>query len=53
VRGAWFREGSRRQDNHPPRSTRTFPTSINAAGVITGWFTYAHSEEHGFLRSPD
>jgi hypothetical protein len=37
----------------PPRSTRTFPTSINAARAITGWFTYAHSKEHGFLRSPD
>jgi hypothetical protein len=21
--------------------------------AITGWFTYAHSKEHGFLRSPD
>jgi hypothetical protein len=37
----------------PPRSTRCFPTSINAAGAITGWFTYAHSKEHGFLRSLD
>jgi hypothetical protein len=37
----------------PPRSTRTMPTSINDAGAITGWFTYSHGGEHGFLRSPD
>ena len=32
----------------PPGSITTNPTSINAAGVVTGWFTDS-SGTHGFL----
>jgi hypothetical protein len=37
----------------PGGSSNTAPTSINAAGVITGSYTDASGLSHGFLRSPN
>ena len=36
----------------PPGSTYTYPTSINPAGVITGFY-YEGYGGHGYLRAPD
>ena len=36
----------------PPGSTYTFPTAINAGGVITGEFPDASGVGHGFVRIP-
>ena len=35
-----------------PGSTQTYAFSINAAGLVTGWYLDSRNVQHGFLRSP-
>jgi len=37
----------------PPGSVDTYPTGMNAEGVVVGNYSKASGIEHGFLRPPD